>query len=409
MGAEGLNAEKRESEIPITHRQAVRHDLPIEWVDGLLIASCAIRPEATPREAVEALVAVAVELIPDAAIAVRFSDGSGGQTIVRRSPREGSADATDPQRLFPELAHERLVPLTMDEGTTLHFGSDDESCFSGQGLTEGFIDRFAMSVGAALRNARLHETSRKQRAEVAELEAQVIQSSKLASLGQVAAGIVHELNNPLTSIIAYSGYLHGKAQRGGADPADIERLARIKEAADRILAFSRDLVAYSRPSSTEPVPVSINEVVERALVFCDHVLEELHVEVERDLGDVGDVLGISSQLTQVFVNLFTNAAHAMREEGGRLAIKTELLESADAVRISIRDEGHGISDANLERIFDPYFTTKPDGLGSGLGLSIVRNIVVSHGGKIRARAHPLKGAVFEVELPVHAHRGEDPG
>src|SRR5262249_37510673 len=162
----------------------------------------------------------------------------------------------------------------------------------------------------ALRHARAYERSRANNAEVGVLQAQVIQSEKLASLGQIAAGVVHELNNPLTSIVAYSDYLRKKGERNGADVADLERLTRINEAAERILRFSRDLIAYSRPSTEVPAPVAIHDVIDRALVFCEHVLERTGVMVERTFGDVKLVRGVAGQLTQVFVNLFTNACQA---------------------------------------------------------------------------------------------------
>jgi two-component system, NtrC family, sensor kinase len=402
MGAEGLMAEKRDSEIPTTHRQAARRDLPTDWIDALLVASCTIPPESSAAEAAEVLVSAAAELVPDAALGVCLSRNDERPLIVRRSPRSDGAETADPARLFPEYTHERIVDGKGDDGFTLHLGSDDEARFSGPSST--FVDRLVMSLGAVIRAARTQERARAQRAEVVELEAQMIQASKLASLGQIAAGIVHELNNPLTSIVAYSDYLQKKAARSGADPADVERLVRINEAAERIFRFSRDLIAYSRPTSSSPEPVSIHDVIERALMFCDHVLDELRVEVVRHLGAVRLVSGISGQLTQVFVNLFTNAAHAMRLHGGRLTIETAMSTSEDAVRITVADEGHGIDAGHIDKIFEPFFTTKTD--GTGLGLSIVRNIIVSHGGKIRAYAHPQRGTVFELELPLAASSGE---
>jgi two-component system, NtrC family, sensor kinase len=402
MGAEGLKAEQRESDIPITHRKATQRDLPGEWLDSLLVASCEIEPDASVAQAAGALISAAFELLPDAGIGVRVHGGAAGDVVVRRSPRVPDGDASDATRLFPEFIHERVVPIPGQGGATLHFASDDEARFAGTGVTEALIDRLSLALTSVLRNARVSELARRQRVEVDELKAQIIQASKLSSLGQIAAGIVHELNNPLTSIVAYSDYLHKKASRAGADPADVERLARINEAADRILRFSRDLIAYSRPAVAIASSVAIHEIIERALVFCDHLLEETHVTVERDFSDVPLLRGVGDQLTQVFVNLFTNAAHAMTGNGGRLTIKTELSPGEDAACITIRDEGHGIQKDHLERIFEPFFTTKTDGTGAGLGLSIVRNIIVSHGGKISAHAHALKGTVFYLELPVAA-------
>lgn len=397
MSAEGSSEESRESQVPSTHRKLVSQELPLKWRARLFDASCSNAAEASPEQAVSAIVVAVAGVLPEATIGVRFSSGSEGQTIVCIPPRDVSSLSTDEARMFPELEHEHVVTIAADLGATLHFAVSETSIMSSPSFVEDFVAPLERALGAAIVRTRAYEQARRERRE---LEAQLVQIGKLASLGQMAAEIVHELNNPLTSIVAYSDFLHGKAQRAGADAADIERLARIKEAAARILSFSRDIVTYARPSSGSAGPVLIHEVIERALGFCDHVLSEMHVEVLREFGDVGEIVGVSVELTQVFVNLFTNAAHAMREQGGCLSIETAVVSNGERARIVIRDEGHGIAEANLEKIFEPYFTTKPEGIGSGLGLSIVRNIIVSHGGTIRARANDARGAVFEIELPL---------
>ena len=155
-----------------------------------------------------------------------------------------------------------------------------------------------------------------------------------------------------------------------------------------------------------PAPVPIHDVIDRALVFCEHVLDQTGVLVERNFGSVPPVRGVAGQLTQVFVNLFTNAAHAMNEGGGCLSVTTELIGD-DGVAITIIDDGHGIDLDHLPRIFEPFFTTKPDGTGTGLGLSIVRNIVTAHGGAIRAVGNAPRGTVFRVELPAAASPKSD--
>ncbi len=149
-----------------------------------------------------------------------------------------------------------------------------------------------------------------------------------------------------------------------------------------------------------PAPVAIHDVIERALVFCEHELETTGVMVARSFGDVRPVRGVAGQLTQVFVNLFTNAAHAMRAEGGMLSIVTTMTD--EEVTVTVADDGHGIDAEHRDRIFVPFFTTKTDGTGTGLGLSIVRNIVQSHGGRIAASDNAPRGTVFVLELPLAA-------
>jgi signal transduction histidine kinase len=284
------------------------------------------------------------------------------------------------------------------EGIRVHVGSDIAGALDDGSSIHVFVLRIAEVLSSALRTTRL--VSAKGR-ESLELKGQIIQSEKLASLGQIAAGVVHELNNPLTSIVGYSDYLRAKAERTSGDPNDIERLRRIGEAAGRILRFSRDLIAYARPSIEPPSPVPIHAIVDQAFVFCEHMLGGASIRVERRFAlDVRPVLGVRDQLTQVFVNLFTNACHAMEPKGGTLLVQTEQSLQRRSVKITVADTGHGIAGENLKRIFDPFFSTKTDGRGTGLGLSIVRNIVLLHGGAIAVESSSRKGTSFHVELPL---------
>lgn len=234
--------------------------------------------------------------------------------------------------------------------------------------------------------------------EVRQLEEQIIHAEKLATLGQLAAGVVHELNNPLTSISVYSDYLLKKGERGGADAPDLEKLRRIVQSAERILNFTRDLVAYARPSNEEPRLVSIHDVLDQSVVFCEHVIAESGVRVEkRFAGDVQPVYAVKGQLHQVFINLITNACHAMPVGAGQLVIETKPIGEQLIVRLA--DNGAGIPGDNLDRIFEPFFSTKGEGKGTGLGLSIVRNIVQQHGGNIKVESELGGGTTFEISLP----------
>ncbi|MEZ4257071.1 MAG: ATP-binding protein [Polyangiales bacterium] len=237
--------------------------------------------------------------------------------------------------------------------------------------------------------------------EVRHLEEQVIQAEKLATLGQLAAGVVHELNNPLTSISVYSDYLHKKLEGAGHDAADVERLRRIHQNTERILRFTRDLVTYARPSTGVPAYESIHEVLDQALVFCEHVIGEAGAAIERRFTTApSEVYAVKAQLHQVFINLITNACHAMPEGAGQLVLETRVVRGKVYVRIS--DNGPGIAPGQRDRIFEPFYSTKGEGKGTGLGLSIVRNIVDQHGGEIRVEADVGQGATFEIILPVRA-------
>jgi signal transduction histidine kinase len=233
--------------------------------------------------------------------------------------------------------------------------------------------------------------------EVRQLEEQVVQAEKLATLGQLAAGVVHELNNPLTSISVYSEYLLKKHEGGPTDGGDVEKLRRIVLSAQRILRFTRDLVAYARPSNEEPRIICITEVLEQAVIFCEHLVTENGAEVEKEFAEPSSVLGVKGQLHQVFINLITNAVNAMPEGAGRLRITTRA--ERDRMLVRVTDNGAGIPEDLRERIFEPFFSTKGEGKGTGLGLSIVRNILQQHGAEIEVESSLGEGTTFIVTLP----------
>lgn len=239
-----------------------------------------------------------------------------------------------------------------------------------------------------------------------ELERQIIQAERLATLGQLAAGVVHELNNPLTSITVYAEYLLRKLERAmteqvGAIPeaADIEKLRRITAGAQRIHRFARELVQYAKPVGTEVEVVDVNAVVRQALSFCEHLFERARIELVVELDEhVPALHAVPGQLEQVVINLVTNAAHAV-EDGGRIRVRTRR-DGPDRVAIEIDDSGPGIPVDDRRRVFEPFFTTKVDGKGTGLGLSIVKNIVEQHRGTIEIEtADELGGARMLVRLP----------
>ncbi len=232
---------------------------------------------------------------------------------------------------------------------------------------------------------------------VRDLEKRVIHAEKLATLGQLAASVVHEINNPMTAVATYAHALLAR-QLGNpkADPADQEKLRKILESSERILKFTRDLVSYARPAQDRPEVVDLHGLLDTAVSFCDHVLGGHGVTVERAFGPLPKIAAVKGNLVQVFVNLITNACHAMGP-GGKVRIQTEL--SGGEVLVHVRDSGAGIKPEDLPRIFEPFFTTKPDGKGTGLGLSIVQSIVENHGGEISVDSEPGQGTVFTIRLP----------
>ncbi|MDB4963039.1 MAG: sensor signal transduction histidine kinase [Myxococcales bacterium] len=231
------------------------------------------------------------------------------------------------------------------------------------------------------------------------LQQQVVRAERLATLGELAAGVVHELNNPLTSITVYAEYLVRKLEAQGSEASDLEKLRRIGGSAQRILRFSRDLVQYARPSGRDLEPVDLAGVVRQSVSICEHLVErggiDLSIDVDPELPMIHAVQG---QLEQVLINLITNAVHAV-ESGGKVSVRAQI-EGPASVLIEVADSGPGVPEEDRQRIFEPFFTTKPDGKGTGLGLPIVRNIVDQHRGEISVTRSDLGGASFRVVLPI---------
>jgi len=238
------------------------------------------------------------------------------------------------------------------------------------------------------------------------LQNQVIHAEKLATLGQVAAGVAHEINNPLTSIQVCAATVARKAAKALGpegpipfDATDLDRLQKIEWGAERIRRFARDLVSYARPSGRQVEPISLNDVLDHAASFCEHVVESSRAKLERDYEkDLPIIHAVRDQILQVAINLITNAAHAMEPRGGTLRIRSWTAGGA-TVGFAVSDTGAGIKDEDRARVFDPFFTTKPAGKGTGLGLSVVRNIIYSHGGQITFQSRPGSGTTFMVTLP----------
>jgi len=226
---------------------------------------------------------------------------------------------------------------------------------------------------------------------------------RLAGFGRLAAGIVHELNNPLVAIVTYSENLISRYRMGGLDPNDVEKLRRIQEAGERIHRFSRDLIAYAKPSTDKPEDVDLGALLEQAARMCEPVLREAKARVHLEVGHTPRIKGARASLLQVFVNLVTNAAQALRPEGGNVTLA--LAPRGDRVAATVTDDGTGMTDEVKGRVFEPFFTTKQGGRGAGLGLSIVQGIVTRHGGTIDVRSAPGAGTTFTVTLPVNGPGG----
>jgi PAS domain S-box-containing protein len=229
------------------------------------------------------------------------------------------------------------------------------------------------------------------------LEAAAEHAERLAGIGRLAAGVVHELNNPLTAVTMYSDSLIEKLTLARHDPADLDKLRAVKESALRIQRLARDLTSYARPSGARIEPCSLTDVIEEAERMVKPTLKEGNASVRRRFEEVPEVEGNRASLVQVFVNLIANAAQAMKAGGG--TVDLALTRDGARVRAVVADDGTGMPPEVEARLFEPFFTTRP-GLGIGLGLPIVSGIVQRHGGTIAIATAPDRGTVVTLTLPV---------
>jgi len=231
------------------------------------------------------------------------------------------------------------------------------------------------------------------------LETQLVQSEKLAAVGQLVSGVAHELNNPLTSIAGLSEFLLEQKELGKKDRGHLQVIQEQAERAGRIV---RNLLTFARKGAAERVPVDLNDVIRRTLSLTSYDLKLKDIQVERELsGALPDVFGDRHGLQQVVLNLVTNAAHAVAENPRERPREITVSTWFDGqVHLRVADTGPGIPDDVAQSVFTPFFTTKEPGKGTGLGLSITYSIVESHGGQITLEPRgPRGGAAFRVDLP----------
>ena len=238
-----------------------------------------------------------------------------------------------------------------------------------------------------------------------EAQERFAQAEKLAAIGTLAAGVMHEINNPLATIAACAESLELSLTE--PPPALQDGLRLIQSEVSRCKGITDSLLDFSRPKATDKSLVDVNAAIERTLFVLKHHtrFKKLTVEtdLDRSLGPV--VLANEEQLVQVFMALLLNAMDAMREQG-TIELRTRWGDDAQSVVAEVVDHGEGIRRADLPKIFEPFYTTKAPGRGTGLGLSICYAIVAEHGGRIEVDSTPGEGSVFRIVLPRSDERGD---
>ncbi len=317
--------------------------------------------------------------------------------------------------LIPERYAEHLsqgVPQVLDTVVKKHVGKTVE--FEGRRKDGETFPLEASISSCRIGGKRVYTAIVLDITERKQLQEKLIQSEKMAAIGQLISGVTHEVNNPLAVVLGYSEMLLMDESLDGEAKSFVKV---IHEEAMRAKEVIHDLLSFARKHEAHKKPVNVNEVVEKTLNLKEYDFKKNNIKVEYEPDPaIPTVMADPNQIQQVLLNLFINAEHSMvtqnGTEGSVLTIRTDLLEeqaSPDGrkyVRVLVADNGHGVDEKHLNKIFDPFFTTKPEGQGTGLGLSVSYGIIKDHEGHIRVYNNESGGATFEILLPAAVDEGE---
>jgi signal transduction histidine kinase/CheY-like chemotaxis protein len=276
----------------------------------------------------------------------------------------------------------------------LVIGSRTQREFSSADLS--LLAAVGNQIAATIDKSLLLEQTREAYEGLRLAQEQLLQSEKMAAVGQLISGVAHELNNPLTAILGYSQLLKSEelTNSRGAD-----YLEKLYKQAQRTHHIVQNLLSFARQHKPERAPVDLNQILEDTLVLREYDMKLNNIRIHREFSsDLPPTGGDFHQLQQVFLNILNNAVDALSEKGGRGEIWVRTEAAGDRLRVDFTDSGPGVQ--NPHRVFDPFYTTKPVGKGTGLGLSICYGIIKEHGGEIQVRNSPPRGATFTILLPI---------
>jgi len=267
-------------------------------------------------------------------------------------------------------------------------------CRSGSEVPVEFMANAVDFDGDRIIIAFARDISERQR-----MQASLQQADRLASVGSLAAGVAHEINNPLAFVIANLELMGEDLERGSVSTGELKRtLAEATEGAHRVRRIVGDLKSFARADDDEHEAVSVHEVLDVAIDIAANEIRH-RARLERHYGDIPPTWANGGRLTQVFLNLLVNAAHAIPEDDGEHLISVRTWLEDDAIAVEVADSGVGMPAEIVDRIFDPFFSTKPQGLGTGLGLSICHGIISAMGGEIWVESELGVGSCFHLRLP----------
>jgi PAS domain S-box-containing protein len=330
---------------------------------------------------------------------LRRGEGLSGKILVSRRPlvvtNYGDWEGKAKQYAAARFAAVIGVPILWGDRLLGVVNVTDDTPRSFSAADVALLERFAPLAAAALENHRLVGDVQAQMDKLKRAQMQLIQAAKLAAVGELAAGVAHELNNPLTSVLGFTELLLHTPTFDDRTRADLETVA---SQARRARDIVRNLLDFARQTKPQRLPADVADLLHRTLELIRRHLEGSGVAIEEEYApDIGLLDLDSGQMRQVFLNLISNAAQAM-PRGGKL--KLRIARQGDEVAISVSDTGYGIPPEVHDRIFDPFFTTKPAGQGTGLGLPISLGIVQEHGGRISVESQVGQGSTFTIWLPA---------
>jgi len=310
-------------------------------------------------------------------------------------------------------------PRSLIGSTCLEIFGDDNPCSNCQ---KNDVFQYAMQTTEKNMNGNIYQFSTfplyidekpytvhvmKDITEMRKLKDRLYYSEKLASLGSLVAGVAHEINNPLTGVIAYAELLRMNAATAGFD----DELKKILHNAERCKKIVENLLTFSRQKAPTRSIESLNDIIERTVDLRTYWLRLGNIEVIREYEESLAVFVDAQQMQLVFLNILLNAEQAIIDTGrgnGKIIISTKYDKDTRTVKIKFFDNGSGISDNVISKIFDPFFTTKPVGVGTGLGLAISHGIITEHGGNMWAEGMEGKGASIFIEIPTGAEAVSGP-
>jgi two-component system NtrC family sensor kinase len=391
----------------VNHRTGEERDVAVSSgafrVDGELIGTVAtLRDVTDPKRAQETLARSEARyrhLVESASDAIVTLDANGRFTTVNHAAENISGYRRE------ELVGQWFAPMLPDDDLPKALGHFQQALSGETGL---FESQFYRKDGEVRTISITYSTPQKDEevlclirdvTDQKMLQEQLIQSEKMSAIGQLVSGVAHELNNPLAGISAFAQLLLAEKRFPPDQRTAAETIYSEARRASRIV---QNLLTFARQHKAEKVPTAINQVLDDTLELRGYELRVRGIDVRREYDDaIADTMADAHQLQQVFLNLITNAEQAMEQRDGhhhRLTVRTR--RNGDAIRIEVEDTGGGIPANLIERIFNPFFTTKPTGSGTGLGLSISLGIVREHEGRIWAENVASSGARFIVELPI---------